>query len=121
LVLRSLFDCACCPLTEGSEFVRSNQGLVAGCQSITEPVEVFTGLGVARGNKDADPNSTKEERPCAVLLAQQSAVVECFGGSGVLTEDLITVPLLVKDNVVEGTCDVLLTNPVERPVTGTLE
>jgi hypothetical protein len=50
-----------------------------------------------------DPNGTEEERPGAVLLAQQATVVESFGGSGVLTEDLVTVPLLVKNNVLKGT------------------
>jgi hypothetical protein len=75
-------------------------------------------LALLDGN---DPDSTKEEGPCAVLLAQQATVVECFGSSGVLTKDLVTAPLLVKDNVLKGTGDVLLTNPVKRPVASTLE
>jgi hypothetical protein len=69
----------------------------------------------------SDPNGTEEERAGAVLLAQQATVVERFGGSGVLTEDLVTVPLLVKGDILKRTRDVLLSDPVERPVASVLE
>jgi hypothetical protein len=126
LVERTILDLLGSPGTERTEFGRGNQGLVTGCKGITETVKVLHRLGMARANHDAilDGNhtdGTEEERTGAVLLAEKATVVECLGGSGVLTEDLVAVPFLVKDNVLKRTGDILLLDPVERPVASVLQ
>ena len=122
-VLRAAFDGLSSPTTEFGELPRGNQRLVARSKGVAEAVKVFTGLGVAGANNldRSNPDSAKEVRASAGFFDKATAVVEGFGGGGVLTVNLVAPVGFKEYDVLKRAFNAVLRNPVKRPVTSLLE
>lgn len=94
-----------------------NQRLVAGAKGVPETVQVVTVVS----NDRTHPNSTEEVGGGSGRCNQLTTSSERLGGGGVLTNQGVTTLNLDANNEVEGTSDIILLDPVERPQTTVLE